>query len=102
MTNITEVKTKANFVDRKAKELSLEMSKKEYTITESKVNPPLKKMWKIVRMMGFTSSQTDKIIASVKKDLVGKEMHKGDNFHELIKESFTKAIIEAIEEMKVK
>ena len=95
-----EIERKSNFVDRKAKELSLEMGKHDYVIEESKVNPPLKKMWKIIRMMGFTNDQTNRIIASVKKDLVGKEMHKGDNFHALMQQSFTKAIEEVIEEIK--
>jgi len=86
MLKIKTLETNANRVDRKAQSLSEEMSKHDYTITAEKVNPPLKKMWKIVRMMGFKNAETDAIIDYVRKDLVGKEMHKGDNFHELIKE----------------
>jgi hypothetical protein len=95
-----KIELKSNIVDRKAKELSEEMSKHEYTISVEKVNPPLKKMWKIVRMMGFSNDQTNTIIESVKRDLVGKEMKKGDSFHELIKESFTKAISGVVEEIQ--
>ena len=93
---IKTIKTKADEIDNKAKEFSSEMSKYEYTITAEKINPPLKKMWRIVRMMGFKNAETDVIIDSVRKDLVGKEMHKGDNFHKLIEESFTKAIQNAV------
>ena len=99
MIETKKIEQKSNFVDRKAKAFSEEMSKYEYIITAEKVNPPLKKMWKVVRMMGFTNDQTNDIIESVKKDLVGKEMHKGDNFHELIKEAFTKAIENVLQGM---
>jgi len=97
---IKTITSKAEEIDNKAKDLSKEMSKHEYVITESKVNPPLQKMWRVVRMMGFKNSETDKIIDLVRKDLVGKEMQKGDNFHELIKESFTKAIASALEDIR--
>ena len=76
------------------------MAKHEYTITAEKVNPPLVKMKRIIRMMGFKNKETDTIINSVRKDLVGKEMRKGDNFHKLIQESFTKAITSVVEEIK--
>jgi hypothetical protein len=102
MTKSKEINFKANIIDRKAEELSKEMSKHKYIITAEKVNPPLKKMWKIVRMMGFKNAETDKIIDYVRNDLIGKEMHKGDNFHELIKISFTNAITKALEDMKGK
>ena len=100
MIKSKEVVSKANVIDRKAEELSNEMSKYNYIITAEKVNPPLKKMWKMVRIMGFKNAETDKIIDSVRKDLIGKEMYKGDNFHELMKVSFTNAITKAIEDMK--
>lgn len=100
MIETKKIEQKSNFVDKKAKQLSVEMSKHEYIITAEKVNPPLKKMWKIVRMMGFKNAETDAIIDSVRKDLIGKEMHRGDNFHELIKEAFTKAISGTLEEMQ--
>ncbi len=97
---IKTITTKAEKVDTDAKELSEKMSKTEYTITAEKINPPLIKMKRIIRMMGFKNAETDAIIDSVRKDLVGKEMHKGDNFHELIKEAFTKAIQDAVKEIK--
>lgn len=97
---IVNFKKKAEEIDKKSSEFSKEMSQHEYVITAEKVNPPLKKMWKIVRMMGFKNSETDKIIDSVRNDLVGKEMHKGDDFKKLIADAFTKAITEAIEKMK--
>lgn len=100
MIESKQVEQKSNFIDKKAKEMSLEMSKHDYVIEESKVNPPLKKMWKIVRMMGFKNAETDTIIASVKNDLVGKEMRKGDDFKKLIADAFTKAITEAVENVK--
>lgn len=100
MLKIKTLETNANKVDRKAQSLSEEMSKHEYTITAEKVNPPIMKMRRIIRMMGFKNAETDAIIDSVRKDLVGKEMHKGDNFHELMKISFTKAITSAVESMK--
>ncbi len=100
MIESKKIEQKSNFVDKKAKALSIEMAKHEYTITAEKVNPPLVKMKRIVRMMGFKNAETDAIIDSVRKDLVGKEMHKGDNFHELIKEAFTKAITGTLEGMK--
>jgi hypothetical protein len=87
-------------IDKKATEFSKEMSQHEYTITAEKVDIPLKRMKKIVRMMGFKNSETDKIIASVKNDLVGKEMQKGDDFKKLIADAFTKAITEAVTEIK--
>ncbi len=95
-----EINSKANVVDRKARELSDKMSKHDYVITEEKINPALKKMTKIIRMMGFNKDQTNSIMESVRKDIIGKEMHKGDNFHEIIKESFTTALTKAIEGMK--
>ncbi len=100
MIETKEINSKANVVDRKARELSNKMSQHEYIITEERINPALKKMTKIIRMMGFNKDQTQKIMESVRKDIVGKEMHKGDNFHELIKNSFTKALTTAIEDIK--
>jgi len=97
---IKNLNKKTEEINKKAEILSSEMSKKEYTITAEKVNPPLKKMWKIVRMMGFKNAETDKIIDSVRKDLVGKEMHKGDDFKKVIGDAFTKAITEAVETIK--
>ena len=98
MIETKEINSKANVVDRKARELSDKMSKHDYVITEERINPALKKMSKIIRMMGFNKEQTQNIMDSVRKDIVGKEMHKGDNFHELIKNSFTTALIKAMEE----
>ncbi len=100
MIETKEINSKANVVDRKARELSNKMSAHNYVITEEKINPALKKMTKIIRMMGFNKDQTNSIIDSVRKDIVGKEMHKGDNFHELIKTSFTTALTKAIEDIK--
>lgn len=97
MTSTIEINSKANIVDRKARELSDKMSKHDYIITESQVNPALKRMIKIIRMIGFNTEQTQEIIDSVRKDIVGKEMHKGDSFHELIKDSFTTAFIKVME-----
>ena len=97
---IVNFKKKATKIDEKSSEFSKEMGKHEYTITAEKVDPPLKKMWKVVRMMGFKNAETDKIIDSVRKDLVGKEMHKGDDFKKVIGDAFTKAITEAVEGIK--
>lgn len=102
MKETKEINSKSNIVDRKAKELSNKMSKFNYVITEERVNPALKKMSKIIKMMGFTKDQTQQIMDSVRKDIVGKEMHIGDNFHELIKRSFTTALTKVIEDMKEK
>jgi hypothetical protein len=38
------------------------MGKHDYVIKAEKLNVPLKKMWRVVRMMGFKNSETDKII----------------------------------------
>ena len=100
MLKSKEILRKSNSIDEKAKSLSLEMSNFDYVITEDLLNPPLKDVWKLVKIMGFTKEQTDKIIDSIQKDLIGKEIHKGDNFHELIKDSFMKAITNSIKEMK--
>ena len=97
---IKTIKEKANEIDQKANELSSEMSKHDYIITAEKVDIPLKKMRKVIRMMGFKTSETDAIMTSVKNDLVGKEMHKGDDFKKLIENAFTKAILGAVEEIK--
>lgn len=102
MTEPKEINSKSGIIDRKAKELSKRMSEFDYVIEESKINPALKKMTKMIRMMGFNKDQTQKIMDSVRKDIVGKEMHKGDNFHELIKVSFTTAITNVLEEMNQK
>src|SRR3972149_5478052 len=99
---IVNFKKKATKIDEKSSEFSKEMGKHKYTITAEKVDPPLKKMWKVVRMMGFKNAETDKIIDSVRKDLVGKEMHKGDDFKKVIGDAFTKAITEAVENIKGK
>jgi hypothetical protein len=82
--------------------LSQEMGTKEYTITAEKLDIPLKQMKKVIRMMGFKASETDQIIASVKNDLTGKVMHKGDDFKALMTETFTKAIMEAVKGIKNK
>jgi len=100
MTVLTTFKNKVQEIDEKSSALSEEMSKHEYTITAEKVNPPLKTMWRIVRMMGFKKSETDAIIDSVRKDLIGREMHKGDDFKKVIADAFTKAITEAVEKIK--
>ncbi len=97
---IKTIKQKANEIDQKANEFSAEMSKHEYTITAEKIDVPLNKMRKIIRMMGFKNSEANAIIASVKNDLVGKEMHKGDDFKKLIADAFTKAITGALEEIQ--
>lgn len=97
---IKTLKEKANEIDQKSNELSAEMSTHEYTLTAEKLDIPLKKMKKIIRMMGFKNSETDTIMASVKNDLVGKEMHKGDDFKKLIGDAFTKAILGAVENVK--
>ena len=97
---IVNFKKKVSDIDEKSSEFSKEMGKHEYVITAEKVNLPLKQIWKIIRMMGFKNSETDKIIDSVRKDLVGKEMHKGDDFKKVIGDAFTKAITEAVEGIK--
>lgn len=97
---IINFKKKAEEIDNKSSEFSKEMSQYEYTITTEKINPPLIKMKRIIRMMGFKNSETDKIIDSVRKDLIGKEMKKGDDFKKLIADAFTKAITEAVTEIK--
>ncbi len=100
MMKIKTIQNKANEIDTKAQSLSAEMSKYDYIIKAEKLDVPLKKMWRVVRMMGFKNSETDKIIESVRKDLVGKEMHKGDDFKKLIADSFTKAIQDAVGTIK--
>ena len=87
-------------IDRKAKELSDKMSENDYTITEEMVNLPLNKMRKIIKYMGFKKTEVDKIIESVRKDIVGKEMKKRDNFHKLMEVSFTNAITKRLEEIQ--
>ena len=97
---IKTIKNKADEIDQKAKDFSLEMGKREYTITAEKLNPGLKKMWRPIRMMGFKNAETEAILDSVRKDLVGKEMKKGDDFKALMTEAFTKAITNAVEGVK--
>jgi hypothetical protein len=93
---------KVTEINKKSTDLSLEMSKHQYTITAEKLNPGLEKMWKIIRMMGFKNDETDKIIESVRNDLLGREMKKGDSFKDVIGKSFSDAILNAVEKIKEK
>jgi hypothetical protein len=97
---IKTIQEKAKEIDEKASDLSKEMSTMKYTITAEKLDVPMKRMRKVIRMMGFKNSETDQIINSVKTDLVRKEMHKGDDFKALMTEVFTKAIMNAVEKVK--
>lgn len=100
MIKSKEILQKSNLIENKAKDLSLEMSDFEYIITKDMLNLPLKSVWEALRISGFTKEQTDKIVDSIQKDLIGKNMHKGDNFHLLVRDSVTKAILNVVEEHK--